>query len=89
MYIWSNIQSRVTARMTDAVGYPELIAKNEEEYVKIAVDLANNIEKLKEMRSSLRNRILTSKHCEYKKITKSLEKAYIQIWHNYCDKMSK
>ena len=82
------MQGRVSARMTNAVGYPELVAKNEEEYVKIAVDLANNIEKLKEMRSSLRNRILNSKHCDYKSITKSLEKAFIQIWHDYCDILS-
>ena len=81
-----SIQSRVTARMSDAVGYPELIGKNEEEYVKIAVDLANNIEKLKEIRSSLRNRLLNSKHCDYKSITESLERAYTQIWHDYCDK---
>ena len=88
--MYGNImQGRVAARMNHSVGYPELVAKNEEEYVKIAVDLANNIEKLKEMRSSLRNRLLNSKHCDYRSITESLEKAYTQIWDDYCDKMSK
>ena len=82
------MQSRVSARLNDAVGYPELVAKNEKEYVKIAVDLANNIEKLKEMRSSLRNRLLNSKHCDHESRYYRLEKAYTQIWHDYCDKMS-
>ena len=56
--------------------------------LKIAIDLSNNIEKLKELRSSLRNRLLNSKHCDYKSIIGSLEKAFTQIWDDYCDKMS-
>lgn len=80
---------RGTARINYAIGCPELIAKDEDEYVQIAIDLANNIEKLKEYRATLRDKFLNSVYFDYENFTKCLERAYIQMWNDHCDKASK
>jgi len=78
--------SRSSARINTVLGLEELIAKDKDEFVEIAVGLANNTEKLAKIRSSLRDRLKNSKLNDHINFVKSLEKAYVQAWQEWCDK---
>ncbi|XP_068658755.1 probable UDP-N-acetylglucosamine--peptide N-acetylglucosaminyltransferase SPINDLY isoform X1 [Aristolochia californica] len=66
------------------VGLGNLIAKTEEEYVKIALDLASDVTALSNLRSSLRDLMLDSPVCDGANFTLGLESTYRKIWHRYC-----
>ncbi|GJQ10742.1 hypothetical protein GpartN1_g2533.t1 [Galdieria partita] len=63
-----------------SIGHPELVARSEEEYVDIAVSLANDLDRLKRLRSSLRKEMLSSPLCDGATFVKELESAYYQMW---------
>ncbi len=63
----------------------QLAAKSDEEFVKIAVDLAGDLERLKELRKTLRERMKRSPLMDGKRFTQSVESAYRQMWKGYCD----
>ncbi|GJD12114.1 Probable UDP-N-acetylglucosamine--peptide N-acetylglucosaminyltransferase SPINDLY [Galdieria sulphuraria] len=63
-----------------SIGHSELVAHSEEEYVDIAVSLASDLDRLKRLRSSLRNDMLSSPLCDGVTFVKELESAYCQMW---------
>ncbi|XP_068663278.1 probable UDP-N-acetylglucosamine--peptide N-acetylglucosaminyltransferase SPINDLY [Aristolochia californica] len=66
------------------VGLGNLIAKTEEEYVKIALELASDVTALSNLRSSLRELMLDSPVCDGAKYALGLESTYRKLWHRYC-----
>jgi predicted O-linked N-acetylglucosamine transferase (SPINDLY family) len=76
-------QSRVSASLLKNLNIPELITSNIEDYENFAIYLANNSEKLKEIREKLLSSIKSSNTFNTKIYTKNLEKAYQQIYENY------
>lgn len=56
--------SRVTGAMLAAVGCNELIAQDEDDYVRIAVNLAGDRRRLKKYRTTLRKKMLNSELCD-------------------------
>ena len=76
--------SRVGVSLLSNVGLPELIAKTPEEYVSKAVALAHDLEKLKSLRTSLRDMLLHSPLTDAKRVTHHLEKAYRNMWTTWC-----
>lgn len=68
-----------------AIDCAELIANSDEEYIDIAVRLANNPEKLKEYKLNLRKKISNSS-IQVDTYTKSIEKAFIDIWQDCCQR---
>jgi predicted O-linked N-acetylglucosamine transferase (SPINDLY family) len=76
--------SRSTASILTTVGLGEWIAAGKEEYVRRAADLAGKRDVLVEMRSSLRNRLLASPLMDEERFVRDLEKAYRQMWHQWC-----
>jgi predicted O-linked N-acetylglucosamine transferase (SPINDLY family) len=62
----------------------ELIAKSGEEYVRIAVELARDFERLSGIRRGLRERMARSKLCDAKQYTRDLESAYRWMWERHC-----
>ncbi|KAL6133672.1 hypothetical protein ACLB2K_065906 [Fragaria x ananassa] len=66
------------------VGLGNLIAKNEEEYVQLAVQLASDITALSNLRMSLRDLMSRSPVCDGPKFTLGLESAYRNMWRKYC-----
>jgi len=63
-----------------SIGHPELVAHSEEEYVNIAVSLANDLERLQQLRTLLRNDMLSSPLCAGATFVKDLESIYYQMW---------
>jgi predicted O-linked N-acetylglucosamine transferase (SPINDLY family) len=81
--------ARVGASIMHQVGIEELVAKSTEEYVGLAVGLANDLDRLTVYRNSLRERMRQSKLMDQKLFTTVLEKAYKQIWSQWCQEQRK
>jgi SAM-dependent methyltransferase len=79
-------QSRVVSRQTyaflSAIGLPELAATDGVEYVRIAVDLANNPERLSSLRQSLRDRMRSSPLMDVRGFTCQLENTFISLYRS-------
>jgi len=63
---------------------PELIAQTEDEFVTKAVQLAQNLEHLSELRRTLRTRLAASALGNPPRFTGQLEVAYRDVWRRYC-----
>jgi predicted O-linked N-acetylglucosamine transferase (SPINDLY family) len=79
----ASFQSRVSTSLLKNLKMPELITSNIEDYENFAVYLANNPEKLKEIKEKLLSSVKNSNTFNTKIYTKNLEKAYQQIYENY------
>lgn len=66
-------------------GTPELIAGTPAEYVKIAVALAVDLKRLRELRGSLRDRMAHSVLFDAKKFALDLEHCYRTMWKQWCE----
>ncbi|CAM0911619.1 unnamed protein product [Alopecurus aequalis] len=67
------------------VGLGRLVAKTEDEYVSLALDLASDVGALQELRMSLRDLMIKSPVCDGEGFTRGLESAYRTMWRRYCD----
>ncbi|KAL6507753.1 hypothetical protein OROGR_023948 [Orobanche gracilis] len=66
------------------VGLSNLVSKNEDEYVQMAVQLASDITALSNLRMRLRDLMLKSPLCNGSIFTHGLESAYRNMWQRYC-----
>ena len=82
-------QSRVVSRQTFAllnqIGLPELAAKDAEDYVRVAVELANNSQRLMQLRQTLRHRMQASPLCDVAGFTQNLEETIINLYDTIAD----
>jgi protein O-GlcNAc transferase len=76
--------ARVGVTMLTNVGLPELIAPDPDAYVALTVKLASSVRWLKELRQTLRSRMLNSPNMNGARFTRFLEAAYGGIWNDYC-----
>ncbi|GMJ13925.1 SPINDLY [Hibiscus trionum] len=74
----------VGVSLLSKVGLGHLIAKNEDEYVKSALQLASDITALQNFRLSLRDLMSKSPVCDGQNFISGLEAAYRSMWHRYC-----
>ena len=74
---------RVAASLLNAIGMPELITNNQEEYEALAIDLAKNPEKLRALKEKLAKNRLTTPLFNTQLITKQIESAYRQMYERY------
>ncbi len=63
----------------------ELAAETDEQFVKIAVDLAADLPRLAELCAGLRKRMLQSPLMDGAKFAKGMEAAYRQMWRTWCE----
>ena len=61
-----------------------LIAKNEDEYVQLALQLASDVTALSNLRMSLRDLMSKSPVCDGQKFALGLESTYRDMWCRYC-----
>lgn len=77
-------QSRVVSRQTHAIlsqiGLPKLSAKNADDYVSIAVELANDRERIGDLRAALRDRMRASPLMDVAGFTRQLEDTLIDLY---------
>ena len=67
----------------NAVGLAELVANTPEEYVSIAVKLARDSDRLRDLRSTLRGRMQLSPLLNGRRYTANLEDAYRTMWRRW------
>lgn len=72
--------SRVGVSLLTNVGLPELVACSEDEYVRIAVELAVNAERLSSYRANLRDRMRGSRLLDAPSFAREIEAAFRQMW---------
>jgi protein O-GlcNAc transferase len=62
----------------------ELAAETDDQFVRIAVELAGDLERLNGLRKSLRERMKRSPLMDGKRFARSVEAAYREMWKTYC-----
>ena len=75
--------SRMAASLLNAIGLPELITNTQEEYEALAIELAQNPQKLAEIKLKLTNNRLITPLFDTPLFTKNLEDAYIKMYERY------
>ena len=81
--IGDTFAGRVGASLLSAIGLPELIAETRSDYEKMAVDLANDSEKLKLIRDKLAHNRLTASLFDTQSITRYIEDAYLAMYERF------
>lgn len=76
--------ARVSTSILTRVGLTGLIAKSPDEYVNIAVNLARDTERRRQLSSSLRTRMRNSPLMDAPGFVKDLETAYRKMWQHWC-----
>jgi protein O-GlcNAc transferase len=76
----------VTASILTQLGLEDLIASTEEEYIKIATDLANDSSRLSELKRTLRPKCLAT-ICSEEPVTlcREVEAEFRKMWHRLVD----
>jgi protein O-GlcNAc transferase len=77
------IAGRQTAALLANLGLAELIAKDEAQYVDIAVSLAKDLPGLAALRADLRERFRSSPLADTERFTRDLERAYREMWRSW------
>jgi predicted O-linked N-acetylglucosamine transferase (SPINDLY family) len=80
--------SRVGATLLEQAGFSELVANTDSEYINKAVELALDLDRLAQIRASLREAILQSPLMDTGGFTRTLESAYRKMWHIWCEKQN-
>jgi protein O-GlcNAc transferase len=65
-------------------GLPKMAARSREEYVRLAIELANDIPRLRNLRLSLRQRMQDSPLMDAPRFARHVEQAYRQMWRTWC-----
>ncbi len=79
-----NHASRVGASLLTQVGIPEYIARDENEYVDKAIELASDPERVAALHGTLRAKLLASPLCDGPGFTGKFEHALRGMWHHWC-----
>ena len=82
-YKGKTFASRVAASLNYSFGLNALIAKDEKEYLDLAVEIGNNREKSLHFKKLVNQNFDKSPLFNIKSFTKNLEKAYVKIYENY------
>jgi len=81
--------SRAGASILTAAGLGELVADSQDRFVKLAVDLARDTDRLVELRTNLRQRVVNSPLMDAQSFATAMENAYREMWGNWCAQFEK
>lgn len=76
--------SRSGISLLSNIGLKELVAETHEQYVKIAVQLAVDVDKLQPLRKQLRDMMKESPLMKAPQFTLNLENCYRRMWQKWC-----
>jgi predicted O-linked N-acetylglucosamine transferase (SPINDLY family) len=76
--------ARVGTSILSRAGLSDLVAESAEEYVRLAVQLANNLDRLRALRGGLRGQLKASVVMDAQRIVRALESAYVHAWRRRC-----
>jgi predicted O-linked N-acetylglucosamine transferase (SPINDLY family) len=76
--------SRVSASLLTHVGHPEWIGSDEDDFVRIGVDLTSDTSSLSALRSGLRKEMMDSPLCDTARMEREISKAIRGMWRDWC-----
>ena len=76
--------SRAGLSLLTTTGLPELVGHSREQFVRIAAELAGDLDRLAKLRSSLRQRFADSPLMDAGRFARNVEAAYRQMWRRWC-----
>jgi len=76
--------SRAGLSLLSSVGLEALAASSEEDYVRIAAELATDLPRLADLRATLRARMLASPLMDAPRFARNIEAAYRKMWQHWC-----
>jgi protein O-GlcNAc transferase len=76
--------SRQSQAFLTALGRTEWIARDADDYVRIAADLASNLDRLADLRRDQRSRMAASPLCDAPRYARNFEAALRWIWRRWC-----
>jgi predicted O-linked N-acetylglucosamine transferase (SPINDLY family) len=79
------ISSRGSLSILSHMRLTELAAKSKSDYVALALALAHDKDRLRELRAGLRKRLEGSVLMDAKRFAKQIESAYRAMWHKWCE----
>ena len=82
-FVGKTFPGRVSASLLQALGMPELIALNQEDYEKKAIELGNNIKKVEELKLKLKENKSTQPLFNINLYSRNLEKLFLKSYNNY------
>ena len=85
----NNFYSRIGESINKNLNMNDWIAKDENDYVSIAVKKASNLDELFKIKKELRNKFLKSPLSNVQKYTKEFENSLNLMWKNYLEKNNK
>lgn len=80
----SDHMSRVGVSLLTNIGLPDLIANSPAEYIRVAVDLANDLPRLSGLRQRIRRQMRNSPLMNAARFAADVERAYRQTWRDWC-----
>lgn len=81
--------SRVGASVLSRIGLADLVADTAEAYVQKALQLAADVDRLRELRAALRERMRSSPLLDAQGFARGLEAAYGEMWEQWCGKQDR
>jgi predicted O-linked N-acetylglucosamine transferase (SPINDLY family) len=75
--------SRAGLSLLSNIGLEELAASSEEDYVRLAAELAGDLPRLADMRATLRARMLASPLMDAPRFARNVEAAYRSMWERW------
>jgi predicted O-linked N-acetylglucosamine transferase (SPINDLY family) len=76
--------SRVGLSLLTSIGLPELAARSADEFVEIAARVASDLDRLAELRRTMRQRMQDSPLMDQSGFCQDIEDAYRQMWRTWC-----
>jgi predicted O-linked N-acetylglucosamine transferase (SPINDLY family) len=76
--------SRAGLSLLSNVGFAELAAFSEDDYLRMAAELAGDLPRLAQLRSTLRDRMKASVLMDAPRFARNVEAAYRSMWQTWC-----
>lgn len=76
--------ARLGASILGHVGLSELVASSPQSYVETAIALSRDVDRLRSLRSTMRDRLSASSLMDHAGFTRELEAAYRAVWRRWC-----
>jgi len=82
--VGQTVVGRAGVSQLNNLGLPELIADGPDEFVRIAAELAGDLERLSQLRATLRQRMQKSPLMDRPRFARNIEAAYRSMWQRWC-----
>lgn len=82
--VGNTVVGRAGLSILTNIGLPELVARDEDQFVRCAVELAGDLARLAELRRTIRPLMLKSPLMDAKRFSRNIENVYRQMWRAWC-----